>query len=83
MFDRVLNMSLYVITTLTLNWLILALNGLSFIKAAPEVFKKEFFLKTFAIFTGKHPCWNLFLIKLQAFRPATLLKIDCNIGVFL
>ena len=27
-------------------------------------------LKNFPIFTGKHPCWSLFLIKLQAFRPA-------------
>ena len=32
-------------------------------------------LKSFAIFTGKCLCWRLFLIKLQAFRPATLLRI--------
>ena len=31
------------------------------------------FLKNFAIFTGNHMCWSLFLIKLQAFRPTTLL----------
>ena len=31
----------------------------------------------FAIFTWKHPCWSLFLIMLQAFRSATLLKGDC------
>ena len=31
-----------------------------------------------ANFTGKHLCWSLFLIKLQAFRPATLLKRDSN-----
>ena len=24
--------------------------------------------ESFAIFTGKHPCWSLFLVKLQAFR---------------
>ena len=36
-------------------------------KQAPEVFYKEAFLKNFAIFTGKHQCWSLFLIKLQAF----------------
>ena len=30
--------------------------------------------KNFANFTGKHLCWSLFLIKLHAFRPATLLK---------
>ena len=28
-------------------------------------------------------CWSLFLIKLQPFRSATLLKKDSNIGVFL
>ena len=31
-------------------------------------------LKNFAIFTGKHLCWDHYLIKLQAFRPTTLLK---------
>ena len=31
-------------------------------------------LKNFAIITGKHLCWSFFLIKLLAFRPATLLK---------
>ena len=31
-------------------------------------------LKNFAIFTGKHLCWGLFLIKLQIFRPATFYK---------
>ena len=29
-------------------------------------------LKNFAIFTGKHLCWSLFLIKLQAFRAKGL-----------
>ena len=33
-------------------------------------------IKNFAIFTGKHLCWGLFLIKLQAFRPR-----DSNTGV--
>ena len=32
---------------------------------------------------GKHLCWSLFLIKLQAFRPATLLKRDSNTSGFL
>ena len=27
-------------------------------------------LKNFTIFTGKNLCWNLFLMKLQAFRPS-------------
>ena len=40
-------------------------------------------LKNFAIFTGKHLRWSLFLIMLQAFRPATLLKKDSDRGVFL
>ena len=32
-------------------------------------------LKNLTIFSGKHLSWNLFLIKFQALRPATLLKI--------
>ena len=40
-------------------------------------------LKNFAIFTEKHLCWNLFLIKLQDWRPTTLLKRDSNTGVYL
>ena len=55
---------------------------------------KQFFkigvLKYFAIFTGKPLCWNLVLIKMQALRPATLLKkrlqhrcFPVNIGIFL
>ena len=40
-------------------------------------------LKNFAIFTEKHLCWSLFLIKLQALRPATLLKRNSDKGVFL
>ena len=40
-------------------------------------------LKNFANFTGKHLCWSLFFTKLQAFRPATLLKIDSYTSVFL
>ena len=35
-------------------------------------------LKNFAIFTGIHLCWGLFLIKLQAFRPSTFLKRNSN-----
>ena len=40
-------------------------------------------LKNFANFTGKHLYWSLFLIKLEALRPSTLLKRDSNTGVFL
>ena len=39
-------------------------------------------LKNFAIFTGKHVCWSHFFIKLQALRPANLLKKDSNKSVF-
>ena len=39
-------------------------------------------LKNFAIFTGKHVCWSHFLIKLQAWRPANLLKKDSNRSAF-
>ena len=46
-------------------------------KQPPEVL-----LKFFANFTGKHLCWRLFFTKLQAFRPATLLKIDSYTSVF-
>ena len=35
---------------------------------APETFYKKAVLKNFVILTGKHLCWNLFLIKLQAWR---------------
>ena len=35
---------------------------------------KKVVLKNFAVFTRKHLYWSLFLIKLRAFRPATLLK---------
>ena len=32
-------------------------------------------LKNFAIFTGKHLCWSLFKIKLQAWRQETAKKV--------
>ena len=40
-------------------------------------------LKNFAIFIEKHLCWGVLLIKLQAWRPATLLKthmFSCEIN---
>ena len=54
-----------------------------FQKQPPKVFCKKGVLKNFAHFTGKHLCWSLFLIQLQVFRPATLLKRDSNAGAFL
>ena len=50
-------------------------------KQPSEVFCKNGVLKNFA--RGQHLCWSLFVIKLQAFSPATLLKRDSNTGVFL
>ena len=40
-------------------------------------------LKKFSIFTGKHLCWSLFSIRLQACRPANLLERGSNTGFFL
>ena len=48
-----------------------------------QMFFKVGVLKNFAIFTGEHLCWNLFLIKLQARWPAASLKRDSNAGFFL
>ena len=44
-----------------------------------QMFFKIGVLKKFAIFTGKH-LLRFFLIKLQDFRPATLLERDSNAG---
>ena len=48
-----------------------------------EVFYKKSALRNLSIFTGKYLRLNLILIKLRAFRSATLLKRDSNIDVFL
>ena len=39
-------------------------------------------LKDVAMLTWKHLCWSLFLINMQAPRPATLFKRDSSIGAF-
>ena len=39
-----------------------------------QIFLKIGVLKNFAIFTWKHLCWSLYLITLEAWWPATLLK---------
>ena len=41
-----------------------------------QMFSKIGALKKFAIFTGKHLCWSLFLINLLDFRPATFFIRD-------
>ena len=48
-----------------------------------QMFLKIGILKNFTIFTRKHLYWILFLIKLQSWRPITLLKRDPNAGAFL
>ena len=44
---------------------------------------KKAILKYFVIFTGKHPCRGLLLIKLKAIRCVALLKRDSNTYIFL
>ena len=44
---------------------------------------KKVFIRNFANFTGKHLCWSLLSIELQAFRPAALVKRDSDTDVFL
>ena len=56
---------------------------LTVINSHSQMFFKIDVLKNFAILTGKHLCWSLFLIKLQAFRSATLLNRDSSIGIIL
>ena len=48
-----------------------------------KCFVKQGVFKDFAFFTGKNLCWCLSLIKLQVFRPVTLLKIGSGTGFFL
>ena len=48
-----------------------------------HIFFKIGVLKNLAIFTGKYLCWSLFSIKLQTWRPATLLRRDSNMEVSL
>ena len=51
-------------------------------RSCSQMFFKITVLKNFKIFTGKHLCWSLFLIKFQSWWPATLLKRNSNTGVF-
>ena len=65
-------------------WMILrGKNTLLFRSSCSQMFFKIDFLKNFAKFTGKHLCWSLFLINLQAWKAATLSKRDSNRDVFL
>ena len=46
-------------------------------------FIKKAVLQSFAIFTWNHLCWGLCLIKLQPFRPVTLLERNSSTGQLL
>ena len=47
-----------------------------------EVFYKKSIPKNSSNFIRKHLWWSVFLIKLQAWVPATLLKRDSTTGFF-
>ena len=55
----------------------------AFRSSRSQMFFKKGAPKNFAIFTEKHLRWILFLIKFQAFKLTTLIKIDSGTGVFL
>ena len=58
-----------------LTWVfILSYNFFGRIRSSHQRCSIEKALKNFEIFSGKQLCWSLFLIKLQAWRPATLLR---------
>ena len=65
------------------SFLMLLYRVLIFRSSGSQMFLKIGVLKNFANYTGKHLHWSLFLIKLLAWRPVTLLKKDSNTGVFL
>ena len=48
-----------------------------------QILMKISVIKNFAVFTGKHLCWSLFLWKLQVLKRASPLKGNSNTGVFL
>ena len=52
-------------------------------KQPPKVFYKRAVLKNLAIFTGKHLCWSLFLIKLLYQKRLQHRCLPVNIAKFL
>ena len=53
-----------------------------------EIFKNTYFeeylrMTASVVSFSCYLCWILFLMKSQVFRPAALLKRDCNTGVLL
>ena len=65
-------------------WLSVTLKNFAVYRTSCEqMFLKIGVLNKFAIFTGKHLCWSIFLIKLEAWNPANLFIRDSNTVVFL
>ena len=79
---NIINNIFYSIFEITTKWME---KRFSTFKKQPfsDVLQNMDVLKNFAIFIEKHLYWDLFLIKLQDFRPVTLWKRDSNIGAFL
>ena len=55
--------------------IIIIIQELKWQKQPPLVFYKKGVLKNIVIFTGKHVCWSLFLIKLQANTGVSLWRL--------
>ena len=64
----------YDLNTVSLNDKFLENNFQKFRSSNLQLFFTISVLKNFVIFTGKHLCWGLLLIKLQAWRSAALFK---------
>ena len=64
-----------------ISFLVTKRSGISFLESKKQPPEKCVF-KSFTNLSGKHLRWSLFLIKLQAFRPLTLLKRDSNTCAF-
>ena len=69
-------------------WIIWYFNICNFFCSGSQVFDHVGVLKNYLKFTGKHGCWNLLLIELQAsyFQSATFIKKNTSkipvLGVF-
>ena len=55
-------------------WLFQEIFFIIFRSSRMQMFFKTGVIRNFVIFTGKHLCWSIFLIKLRTLRPATLFQ---------
>ena len=79
--DNLFSFGTFSITQASFYFYFLTLLGSNNKSSRSQMFFKQGVLINFAIFTRKHHlCWSLFLIKLQAWRPVTLLKRLQNKG---